>query len=87
MTAESFLASDEVLTVTVTDSSGTSSTFVTNPARQNKQGKVGWTFSHKCPFRVNETEVWFQLNGNIYGIRSEQWKRELELEPELEPGQ
>jgi hypothetical protein len=75
MTAKSFLESDEVLTVTVTDRSGNSSTFVTNPARQNKQGKVGWTFSHKCAFCVQDTDVWFQLNGNIYGIRSEQWQR------------
>jgi hypothetical protein len=81
MTAQSFLESDEVLNVTVTDSAGTSVTFATNPARQNKQGKVGWTFSHKCPFQVQGTEVWFQLNGNIYGIRSEQWKRSDDAPP------
>lgn len=77
MTASRFISANQKLTISISDDTGKKTTFTTNPPRRNKGGKVGWTFSHKSDFVVDGDEVWFQITGNIYGIRSDQWESDV----------
>ena len=79
MTASRFVASNKILNVKIEDPTKKGGSelvaFPTNPPRVTKAGKVGWTFSQKVVIEVDGVDVTFQVTGNVYGIRSDKWKR------------
>lgn len=74
MSATKFIAANKTLDIEIYDGDKKIS-FRTNPPRQTKAGKVGWTFSHKASINIDGVNVTFQITGNAYGIRSDKWKR------------
>ena len=81
MTPEEFTNSNKHLKINICENDNDThgynpiASIVTSSARENKTGKVGWTYSHKATVMINNSPVYVQISGTIYALRSERWKR------------